>query len=292
MKVVGFTFVRNAVKFDYPFIESIQSILPICDEMIIAVGISEDDTRERIAAIQSTKIKIIDTIWDDNLKEGGAVLAIEANKALDAISADADWCFYIQADEVFHENDLPKIKEAMLQNLDNKAIEGLVFKHLNFFASYNYIADSRNWSKNEVRIIRNDKQIRSWKDAMSFRKNEQKLHCKLVDASIYHYGWVKHPKTQQLKRIEFEKLWNGDKINAENTTVEMPEFDYSNVESLKVFDGTHPSVMKERIEKQNWNFTPETKVFKKKKLKHKIVDMLESISGKELWRFKNYNLVD
>ena len=136
MKVSGFTFVRNGVKFDYPFIEAIQSILPICDELIVAVGNSEDDTRKKIEAINSPKIKIIDTIWDDSLREGGHVLAVETNKALDAISADADWCFYIQADEVFHENDLTKIEEAMLQNLDNKAIEGLVFKHLNFFAIY------------------------------------------------------------------------------------------------------------------------------------------------------------
>jgi hypothetical protein len=38
MKISGFSFVRNGIKLYYPVIESIQSILPICDEFIIAVG--------------------------------------------------------------------------------------------------------------------------------------------------------------------------------------------------------------------------------------------------------------
>ena len=84
MKVSGFTFIRNARKFDYPIEEAIQSILPLCDEVVVAVGNSEDDTREMVAAL-GPKIRIIDTQWDDSLREGGRVLAEETNKALDAI---------------------------------------------------------------------------------------------------------------------------------------------------------------------------------------------------------------
>jgi hypothetical protein len=35
MKVGGFTFVRNVVKYDYPVVESIRSILPVVDEFIV-----------------------------------------------------------------------------------------------------------------------------------------------------------------------------------------------------------------------------------------------------------------
>src|SRR5258708_1886603 len=112
MKVSGFTFIKNAVNFDFPVVESILSILPICDEMIVAVGKSEDCTLELIRSIKSDKIKIIETVWDESLREGGHVLAEETNKALDAISSDSDWAFYVQADEVFHEDDLPGIKAA------------------------------------------------------------------------------------------------------------------------------------------------------------------------------------
>ena len=81
MKVSGFTFIRNAIKYDYPIVEAIKSILPICDEFIIAIGNSEDETLQLIKNINSPKIKIIETVWDDSLRHGGQVLAIETNKA-------------------------------------------------------------------------------------------------------------------------------------------------------------------------------------------------------------------
>lgn len=51
MKVAGFTFIRNAVQFDYPVIEAITSVLPLCDEFVVAVGQSDDDTLALIEGI-------------------------------------------------------------------------------------------------------------------------------------------------------------------------------------------------------------------------------------------------
>ena len=133
MKVVGFSFIRNAIKYDYPVVESINSLLPLVDEYVIAVGNSSDGTREMIAAIPSNKIKIIDTIWDDTLAGGGTVLAEETNKAFAAIAKDADWAFYLQGDECLHEKDYPAIRKAMQDNLHNKKIDGLLFKYHHFF---------------------------------------------------------------------------------------------------------------------------------------------------------------
>ena len=115
MKVTGFTIIRNAIKFDYPVVEAITSILPICDEFVVAVGNSEDETLQLIKNIHSPKIRIIETVWDDHLRQGGQVLAIETNKAFDAIGTDTDWCFYIQSDECVHEKYLAAIKESMLR---------------------------------------------------------------------------------------------------------------------------------------------------------------------------------
>ena len=103
MKISGFTIVRNAVLYDYPIVEAITSILPVVDEMIVLIGNSEDNTEELIRSIQSDKIKIHHSIWDENLKKGGVVLAIETDKAFQLISPESDWAFYIQADEVIHE---------------------------------------------------------------------------------------------------------------------------------------------------------------------------------------------
>src|SRR6478735_2743781 len=169
MKVSGFSFIRNAIKYDYPIVEAITSILPLCDEFVVAFGNSDDETEKLIRSIDSEKIRIIPTVWDDSLREGGAVLAVETNKAFDAISADSDWCFYIQGDEAIHEQDFPKIKEAMLKWKDHKEVEGLLFNYRHFYGSYDYIGDTRRWYRKEIRIIRNDKRIRSYKDAQGFR---------------------------------------------------------------------------------------------------------------------------
>ncbi len=291
MKVSGFTFVRNGIKFDYPVVESIKSILPICDEVIVAVGNSDDGTLRMIGAIGNPKIKIIETIWDDSLREGGRVLADETNKALAAVASDSDWCIYVQADEVFHENDLPVIKKAMEKHLENKKVEGLVFEHLNFYGTYNYIASARNWQKREVRVIRNDKSIVSWKDAMSFRKNGEKLKCAYVPATIYHYGWVKNPEIQQKKREAFEKLWHDDNYVKEKIAVS-EVFDYSKIDSLEIFKGTHPVVMSRRISSINWklDIDPLTMV-QRMPLRYRVANFFEKLTGIEIGRFKNYKLV-
>ena len=200
MKVCGFSFVKNAIKYDYPIVEAIQSILPICDHMVVAVGKSEDATLDLIRGINSKKIEIIETVWDENLREGGAVLAEETNKAFAAIGEEFDWCFYIQGDEVVHEKYHDHIKKQMQFLLKNKNVEALLFKFQHFYGSYDFVGDSRKWYRREVRIIRNDKNIHSWRDAQGFRKNKNKLRVKLINAEIFHYGWVKHPKQQQLKQ--------------------------------------------------------------------------------------------
>ena len=132
MKIAGFTFIRNAIINDYAIVEAITSILPICDEFVVAVGDSEDETRKLIENINSSKIKIIDTVWDMSLREGGKTFAAETDKAFDAISKDMDWAFYIQGDECVHEKYLPLIKKEMADNLHNSKIEGML---LNTFIS-------------------------------------------------------------------------------------------------------------------------------------------------------------
>ena len=156
MKVCGFSFVRNAEKFSYPVVESVQSILPVCDKFIMNVGNSEDRTMELIRSIPSDKIEIIESTWDESTRKNGEVLSQETNKAFKQIPEDYDWAFYIQADEVVHEKYHDQIRKSMERWLEDTEVEGLLFKYLHFFGSYNYNADSRSWYRNEIRIIRNN----------------------------------------------------------------------------------------------------------------------------------------
>ena len=288
MKVSGFTFVRNAVKYDYPIFESIRSILPICDELIVCVGNSEDSTLELIKSIGDNRIKIIPSIWNDNLREGGAVLAEETNKAKDAISIDADWAFYIQGDEVVHEKYLDEIYKSMIKYKDSPRVEGLLFKYLHFYGNYKYVGDSRKWYRNEIRIIRNDKNIRSFRDAQGFRKNGQLLKVKPIDAEIFHYGWVKSPLKQIEKQKSFNKYWHSDDV-VKKMVKEADNYDYSNIDSLKLFTDSHPAVMSKRISLLDWDF--EFDISKKHfSFKNKVLNFIEKHTGKRLFEYRNYKI--
>jgi hypothetical protein len=290
MKVAGFTIIRNAIKFDYPVIEAITSILPICDEFIVAVGNSEDNTLQLIKSINSPKIKIIETVWDDSLRQGGQVLAMETNKAFDAISKDVDWCFYIQSDECVHEKHLASIKEEMLKYTDDKEVDGLLFNYVHFYGTYNYVGNSRRWYRKEIRIIKNDKSIRSYKDAQGFRKiDNSKLNVKPISAEIYHYGWVKTPKAQQAKQEHFHKMWHDDEWMKKNIA-QVEEFDYSQIDSLEEFKGTHPLVFQNRVKAADWKFNfDKTQI--KLSTKDKFLLFIEKTTGWKVGEYKNYKVV-
>ncbi|RZL61736.1 MAG: glycosyltransferase family 2 protein [Pedobacter sp.] len=290
MKVSGFTFIRNAILNDYSIVEAIASILPICDEFIVAVGKSDDNTKSLIQGINSSKIKIIDTIWDDTLREGGQVFAKETDKAFNAISADTDWAFYIQGDECVHQDDLPAIFREMELALNDSRIEGLLFKYNHFYGSYDYIAESRRWYRREIRIVRRSLNVQSYRDAQGFRIDGRKIRVKLIDAHIHHYGWVKPPKGLIKKKQNFETFYD------ENAKIEeIPEsatFDYGNADKLVHFEGTHPSVMQKRIDAVNWKFDFDPTHFKKKlSFRRKLLEKIYNITGIRLAEYKNYNLI-
>ncbi len=290
MKVAGFTFIRNAIRYDYPVVEAIRSILPLCDEIVVAVGNSDDNTLNLIQNIDNNKINIIETIWDDSLREGGRVLADETNKAFRAIGKEPDWCFYIQGDEVMHEKYLPVVHDAMLKYKDCKTVDGLLFNYLHFYGSYDYVGEAYRWYRREIRVIRNNKDIYSYRDAQGFRKgNNEKLRVKLIDACMYHYGWVKDPRAMQGKQESFNKYWHNDEWINKNV-VKASEFDYSAVDALALFKGTHPAVMQERIKARNWKFDFDLSG-NKFSAREKVKRFIERITGRRFLEYRNYRLV-
>jgi hypothetical protein len=286
MKVSGFTIVRNAVKYDYPIVEAISSILPLCDEVVVAVGRSEDGTLDLIRGIASDKIRILETVWDDSLRQGGGTFAQETDKALRAVSPDSDWAFYIQADEVVHEKYHAAIGAAMAKYQDDPRVEGLLFNYKHFYGSYDYLGASWRWYRREIRVIRNDRRIFSYRDAQGFRKlPNEKLKVKLIDACVYHYGWVKDPRAMQHKQRDWNKFYHDDQWIQENVA-KAEEFDYSAVDSLERFQGSHPKVMEARIQKKNWQFD-----FDVSKKNYSFREKLKRFVGFRIGEYRNYKMI-
>lgn len=278
MKVSGFTFIRNGSLLGYPFIESILSALPICDEFIVAVGDSEDDTLERIQAIGSNKIRIIQTQWNEKMQDRGFVYAQQ--KMIAQYNCTGDWAFYLEGDEVLHEDDLPKIRASMEEHLNNPKVEALAFDYHHFFGSPDWVAISPAWYRQECRIIRNT--IRSWApDGLYFvvmdkNKKGRYPRAALVDAPIYHYGHVRSVEAMRKKNERVGKYWKHDH----------PLFNGYQIDpqALKKFSGNHPKIVKPWLENEaEKKFSPDLNhIPTKREKKHRWAMQIEALLGWEL----------
>lgn len=309
MKISGFSFVRNGASLYYPVVESIKSILPICNEFYIAVGKGDenDNTRELIQAISDPKINIIDTVWEEQYYKKGIINAMQTDIAQKYCSGD--WLFYLQADEVVHERYLQTISDRCESLMYNKEVEGLLFRYKHFWGDYDHYHHSHGWYPNEIRIIRNLPTIHSWQSAQSFRHFEpyieprqaegtRKLKVASVDAEIFHYGWVRPPHLMQNKRKALDSVHWGKGKAEKFYSSQPPYFDYGPLDKLAVYKKSHPEVMKVFIQKMDWQDklqyqgrpNKNRKLHKHETYKYRLISWLESVfnGGKQIGGFKNY----
>jgi hypothetical protein len=290
MKVSGFTFLRNGQKLGYPFVASIRSILPIVDEFVIALGPCEDDTEKMLRAIGDPKIRIIPTQWNERIQPDYSVkgFVYGQQKSIAHFNCTGDWAFYLEADEVVHENDLPKIREAMEKYLDEARVEALVFDYLHFYGNANTYAWSPGWYRSEVRIIRNT--IPAWGPEGLFfvvldkHKKGRYPRAAHTGATIFHYGWVRSEAQMNLKSAAVLKYWQNRKLTAVDYTKISPEV-------LKLFSGTHPKVVQDWLPKADGLFRadPDYRLTPREK-KHRRMLWLEKTFGLRFNK-KHYRLV-
>ena len=300
------------MKLYYPVIESIQSILPICDEFVVAVGEGDkdDDTYQRITAIKDAKIRILNTQWDPDHFNEGAINALQTDVAQQATTGD--WLFYLQADEVVHEKYLPVIRSRCEQLLKDEKVEGLLFSYKHFWGDYNHYHNGHGWYANEIRIIRNKANIHSWQSAQSFRRYDyfdsprqpdghHRLKVAKVDAQIYHYGWVSPPHLMQSKRKALDSVHWGLKKSTEFYEKAPSEFDYGPLNLLAEFTEKHPKVMEDRIKAMDWQNklqysgkpNPRRERHKHERLKYRMISFIEKNfnGGRQIGGFRNYILL-
>lgn len=286
MKVSGFTFLRNGTLLGYPYIESLKSLLMVCDEVIVAIGAGEDDTLEQVRAIGDERIRIIETTWNESMRDRGYVYAQQ--KMIAQFNCTGDWAFYLEGDEVIHEADAPKIRAAMEQHLNNPEIEALVFDYHHFYGTPQLVAKSPAWYRRAPRIIRNT--IRSWAPdglfwvVMHKNKKGRYPRAALTGCPIYHYGHVRSTAKMTEKIRQVSRYWN-----------HTPKaHDYSQIDAsiLQPFNGEHPAIV------QNWlhdyaehTFTADPNYrLSKRERRHRWLSRLEKITSKDLLK-KHFVLV-
>ena len=270
MIVSAFTFIKNGDILGYPFIESIKSVLPIVDEFIINVGDCEDQTLEKINNISSSKIKIIQSSWNENMVDRGFIYGQQ--KMIAQYSCSGDWLFYVEGDEIYHEKDLMHIRDQLEVNLNEEKVEAIAFKFLHFYGNKNSYLNSPGWYRSEARIIKSS--IRSYAPdglfwlVLDSNKHGRYPRAKLLDIYCYHYGWVRSEEEMNLKSHKVQKYWNK----------KYTKIDYSQIDQkiIREFKDKHPSIMKQWLKNEIGVFKAD-KNYKltKKQRKHRLMLLFE-----------------
>lgn len=284
--ISGFTFLRNGVKLGFPFDASVRSLLPLVDEFVIAVGRGEDDTRERLVAIGDPKIRLIDTLWNERMEERGFVYAQQ--KMIAQYACTGDWAFYLEGDEVLHEDEIAAIRASVDRHHTNRAVEALVFDYLHFYGSPQWLAVSPAWYRRECRLIRNT--IRSYAPdgqfwvVMDRHRRGRHPQAALAHAHIYHYGHVRRTEYMQAKLDQVSKYWSHG----------APQVRYGQIDaqSLKPYTGTHPQLMHAWLAAEaEQHFAPDpAHQPTRRERKHRHAMQLERWFGLDL-SHKHYRLV-
>jgi len=285
MKVSAFTFIKNGELLGYPFLQSIQSVLPIVDEFIINVGESEDATMQHIRSLRSPKIRVIESKWNDAMQDRGYVYGQQ--KMIAQFNCTGDWAFYIECDEVYHESELDQIRAAMEKYLNDLNVEALVFNFYHFYGNANSILDSPGWYRSEARIIKNS--VRSYSPDGLFwlvldkNKKGRYPRAKHTGLYCYHYGWVRTEEQMNLKSKKVQKYW-GSKHH---------KIDYSKMDQsiIKEFHGSHPEIIQEWLPKQSGLYEVDASYQPtRKQIRHRVMLKLEKMFGLELSK-KHYKIV-
>jgi hypothetical protein len=288
MKVSAFTFIRNAEQLGFPFIQSIRSVLPIVDEFIINVGVGTDSTLAKVKALNESKIKIIETPWNDAMQEKGFVYAQQ--KMIAQYSCTGDWAFYLEADEILHEKDYPSILHAMKTHCHDDRVEALVFDYLHFYGNINTYLWSPAWYRRAARIIKTS--VRNYAPDGLFwvvldKKNKigRYPNAALANATIYHYGWVRSETQMRQKMNQVSHYWSQqpDDINVHYAAIDQA--------SLHKFKGEHPNVVDGFFPTEEGVYQADPNhVLTKRERKNRFGLTLEKYFGLELSR-KHYQLL-
>jgi glycosyltransferase involved in cell wall biosynthesis len=256
LKISGYSIVRNAIRYGYPLAESLRSLLPLVDELVVAVGKSDDKTEQLLRDVGGRKLKMIRTVWDEGLRQGGRILSQQSNLALSRCRGD--WAVYLQADEVLHEDDLGLIERGCAKH-QRTPIEGLRFDYLHFYGSYQCVqAHWRKWYRTAVRAVKTGRGIASVGDAYGFRvggEGGRRLLSLGCGARVFHYGWCRPPQVMAAKQRNLDRLYHDDAwLRAQAAQSARIRAFYADRGHLERFRGSHPAVMAARVAAQDWRF--------------------------------------
>ena len=206
-RVSGFSIVRGARELDYPVLESLRSLLPLVEEVVVVAHRGDGETLGMLGSLGDRRLRVVAIDWDEGPRGGGRTLAWLTNIAL--ARCRHPWALYLQADEVLHEDDYGRIRDAVERYDDSRAVDALSFRFLHFEGSYGYVNPLRY--RRQCRLVRNDGRLASVLDAAGFgRVDGQRLTTRSSGARIFHYGWARRPDALKAKTLALARFYHDE----------------------------------------------------------------------------------
>lgn len=199
----GSTFIWNGVKQDYNFIETLNCLYELCDEIAVIHG-GEDDTTKKFNEwcdskdwvedskdIQAANITLKE--WDE--QKGREKLSYFSNLAMDMLSTD--WNFYLQGDEILHEDSFPNIRSA----IEYDDVEAYIVSRYNLWRDpgmmLNVTQNRKPCSSEVIRLAKS--KYRAFDDAESLQVPSASIYGQIDTIEIFHMGFVRNPEKHMVK---------------------------------------------------------------------------------------------
>ncbi|MCR9203592.1 MAG: hypothetical protein NXH75_03375, partial [Halobacteriovoraceae bacterium] len=246
MRLFGFSFIKDGLRFDYPFREAFTSIQPLVEEMILAVGKNDDGTSEALSNMSF--ITQVPTVWDMSLLgKGGKIFSEQMNIALSSLrekhgNVEGAWGLCVHSDELIHPHDYEKLKRD-LNEAEATGCDAIRFRYLHYWKSHYKVASNKRWYPSEIRALKLDSKVESYGDAQGFSGFTKVYES---DVYIHHIGHVRDEKKKEEKQKflinfirdpnKFSKYWKREKKAFAKTKT----LDYRI---------SHSELMRERIQK-------------------------------------------
>ncbi len=246
IKLYGFSFMKDGVRFDYPFKEMLSCMSSLVEKTYVALGENDDGTSEAVEKFDS--VEIIPTVWDmKKVGDGGLIFSEQTNIALHKLRDNhknelGSWAIYLQSDEIIHEADFEQLRKD-IEEAEKQGCDAVRFRYFHFWMSHYQIAVNKRWYPHEIRAIKVNSNVENFGDAQGFSKFTKVYES---DVSIFHYGHVRDLGKREAKQKDLINRIRPGKKFEKYLNREKRAFSKTKVRPLMI---RHSKVMKDRIEK-------------------------------------------
>jgi len=243
-KLCGVILCYNAARYDYCYMQAIQSLLACTDFCVVVAG-GTDETLETIWKLQDDRIKLIEITEDEwSAQTGKEKLAYFQNVGIQI--ADQMGFQYVllgQADEVYNPRSYKHIREAVEQQK-----EGYMCHRINLWSSpFYYLQVPENRQPCSTQVVRLAKtNYRSYGDGESIDCHADASFSELIH--IWHYGFIRDKKIMKDKVINMqEQIFNIDHDKKLDGIDYFDSTRWFSGDDLAIINEPHPEIMKEWI---------------------------------------------